>query len=131
MLLGHRQAWGHNRFPGSLFQCSATLSVKNLFLISNLNFLRCSLKPVPRVLSPNAREKRPAPPSPPASRGSCRQQRGHPSVSSKLNKPRILSRSSVMPSSPCTDFVAILWTRFKIGISFLHCGAQNSTQDLS
>jgi len=36
---------------GNLFLCLTTLSVKNLFLISSLNLLSSSLKPVPLVLS--------------------------------------------------------------------------------
>ena len=37
--------------PSNLFQCLTTLTVKDLFLISNLNLPSLSLKPFPLVLS--------------------------------------------------------------------------------
>ena len=37
---------------GSLFQCLTTLSVKKFFLISNVNFPWCNLRPFPLVQSP-------------------------------------------------------------------------------
>jgi len=36
---------------GSLFQCTATLSERTFFLISNLNLPRCNLRPFPLGLS--------------------------------------------------------------------------------
>ena len=41
--------WGINHISGKVFQC--TLTVKGLFLISNLNLPSLSLKPFPPVLS--------------------------------------------------------------------------------
>ncbi|KAK4831170.1 hypothetical protein QYF61_015640 [Mycteria americana] len=46
---------------GNLFQCLATLIVKNFFLISNLNLPSFSLKPLPLVLSLQALVKSPPP----------------------------------------------------------------------
>lgn len=43
----------------NLFQCLTTLNVKNLFLISNLNLLFFSLKPLHLVLSPQSLKKGP------------------------------------------------------------------------
>ena len=40
-----------HHLSGQLFQCLATLSVKNFFLMSNLNLPSLSLKPFPIVLS--------------------------------------------------------------------------------
>ena len=37
---------------GNVFQCLTALTLKDLFLISNLNLLSLSLKPFPLVLSP-------------------------------------------------------------------------------
>ncbi|KAK4818403.1 hypothetical protein QYF61_012324 [Mycteria americana] len=42
---------------GNLVQCFTTLIVKNFFLISSLNLPSCSLKPLPLVLSQQARLK--------------------------------------------------------------------------
>jgi len=38
---------------GNMLQCLRTLIVKNFFLLSNLNLLSFSLKPLPLVLSPH------------------------------------------------------------------------------
>jgi len=46
---------------GNLFQCLATLTEKNFFLISNLNLPSFSLKPLPLVLSLLALVKSPSP----------------------------------------------------------------------
>lgn len=54
-----------------------------------------------------------------------------PSLVSKLDKPHTLSRSSkVLPSSPFTILVSLLWTYSGIFICFLHCGPKNWTQYL-
>ena len=45
------QGWGIHSLLGQPVQCVTTLWVKNLFLISNLNFPCLSLKPFPLVLS--------------------------------------------------------------------------------
>lgn len=44
--LEYLQGWGIYRFLGNLCQCLATLTVKNLLLISNLNFPSFSLCPL-------------------------------------------------------------------------------------
>ena len=46
-------------FLGSLFQCLTTLSVKQIFLIANLNFPWYNLRPFLLVLTPVTSEKRP------------------------------------------------------------------------
>ena len=43
---------------GNLFQCLTTLTVKDFFLIRNLNLFSLSLKPFPLVLSPQTLQKR-------------------------------------------------------------------------
>jgi len=48
-------------FLGSLFQYLTTPSENNFFLMSNLNLLWCSLRPLPLILSLVAWEKRPTP----------------------------------------------------------------------
>lgn len=48
---------------------------------------------------------------------------------SGMNKPRDLSHSTcILPSRLFTIFVVILWVHCNNFISFLYCGAQNSTQ---
>jgi len=46
---------------GNLCQCLNTLTVKNFFLVSNLNLPSVSLKPLPLVLSLHALVKSPCP----------------------------------------------------------------------
>lgn len=58
--LEHYQDWGIH-FTGQLVLCLTDLTVKNYFLISNLNLLSFRLKPFPLVLSVNALKKSPSP----------------------------------------------------------------------
>lgn len=58
--LEHYQDWGIH-FTGQLVLCLSNLTVKNYFLISNLNLLSFRLKPFPIVLSVNALKKSPSP----------------------------------------------------------------------
>jgi len=69
---------------GSLFLCLTTFSVKNFFLISNLNFPCCNFMPFPQVLLLVTRKKRSASAPPVPSWGSCRLWWGLPSVSFSL-----------------------------------------------
>ena len=55
------QGWDINHITGNLFQCLTTLTVKDFFLISNLNLPSLSLKPLPLVLLPQTLKKRLSP----------------------------------------------------------------------
>ncbi|KAK4824615.1 LOW QUALITY PROTEIN: hypothetical protein QYF61_016921 [Mycteria americana] len=93
---------------GSLFQCLTTLSVKKLFLISNLSLPWHNLRTFPLVLWLDIWEKRPTPTSlqPPF----------------RLNNASSLScSSSDFCSRPFTSFTALLWTRSSTSMSLL-CG---------
>ena len=46
------QGWDINHITGNLFQCLTTLTVKDFFLISNLNLASLNLKAFPLALSP-------------------------------------------------------------------------------
>ena len=103
--------WESTTSPGSLLQCLTTLSKKNkkCLLMSSLNLPWCSFELFPRILSLDPRKQSSASPSPrPPLRkleGATRSPLGL--LLSKLDKPRVLSRSSQdMPSSCLTSFVA-------------------------
>lgn len=125
MFLEHQQAWKCDHSPENLFQRLTILSVRHFFLISNLNFLWCSLKPFPLITRHQKEEISTFLCCP--SQGSCRQEWGQGSASSFLNWTNPVS-SAVPPESHPMVLSPSLLPAFGHILIFT-CPSQNYTQD--
>jgi len=92
---------------GSLFQWLTTLSVKNLFQMSNLIFPWCSFTPFSHVLLLVTRERISAPPSPLLSLRNCTLQWGYPSACSSLSWTNQVT--SATPQKSCPQDLSPSW----------------------
>lgn len=114
---------------GSLFQCLNTHLFKTCFLMPSLNLPWCNFKPLPCVLSMDARKKRPEPHSPLALLRKLQRAMKSPLFFSKLDKHKVHSHpSQYMPSRPFTSFLVLPWTHQRTSTSFLSCRTQNCTR---
>jgi len=130
---------------GSLLQWPTTLSVKNLFLMSNLNFPWCSFNPLPCVLSRVTRGRRSAPSTQEevvgctkCSQGhfpwaSCRLQCGHPPAFSSpswtnhltsVARPKPCPLGHSPPWSPSSGHTLIVWCLSYIEVPKITYSAQ-------
>ena len=104
---------------GNLFEYLTTLTVKNLFLISNLNLLSFSLKPIPLVLSPHSLITSTSSSflQAPFKYWKATKRCPQSLLFSTLNNPNSLSLSSQGRfSSPFIIFMAPLWTHLSRSI---------------